>query len=52
MGTTKSREQKLNLMSLLKKRKDLDGKAGILKEFCLASNSTMATAREIWNLIK
>ena len=52
MGTTRSREQKLNLMKLLKKRKDLDGKVGVLTEFCLASNSTMASAREIWNLTK
>ena len=52
MGTQKTFEKKLNFMKVLLKRKDLGSKAEILKEFCLAQICTMASAREIYNLVK
>ena len=52
MGTRYTLEQKMTFMKTLLKRKDLGTKAEILKEFCLTQVCSMATAREIYNVVK
>lgn len=51
MGTSRTFSQKLAFMKVLLKRKDLDGKAAVLKEFCLIQECTMACARDVYNIV-